>query len=145
MKLRFRGLVALIAALSLVLAACGGDSEETATTGATGSDTTTTEDMGDGDSGGELTGEVRLDGSSTVGPLSEVAAELYMAQQPGVRVTVAISGTGGGFQKFCIGETDANNSSRPISDEEIEICTENGIGFDFIQAANDALSVVVSA
>ncbi|HUF95745.1 MAG TPA: phosphate ABC transporter substrate-binding protein PstS family protein [Acidimicrobiia bacterium] len=130
MKLRSRGLMALIAILSLVVAACGGDSEETTTTGANGE---------------SMTGEVRLDGSSTVGPLSEVAAELYMSQEPGVRVTVAISGTGGGFQKFCIGETDANNSSRPISDEEVVICTDNGIGFDFIQAANDALSVVVSS
>jgi phosphate transport system substrate-binding protein len=133
MKLRIRGLIALIAVLSLVVAACGGDGETT----------TTAEDSGNG--GGELTGEVRLDGSSTVGPLSEVAAELYMAQQPGVRVTVAISGTGGGFQKFCIGETDANNSSRPISEAEIATCTDNDIAFDFIQAANDALSVVVSA
>jgi phosphate transport system substrate-binding protein len=134
--------MALIATLSLVVAACGGDGGETTTTSATGSETTTT-DADNG--GGDLTGEVRLDGSSTVGPLSEVAAELYMAQEPGVRVTVAISGTGGGFEKFCIGETDANNSSRPISDEEVVICTDNGIGFDFIQAANDALSVVVSS
>jgi phosphate transport system substrate-binding protein len=74
-----------------------------------------------------------------------VAAELYMAQQPGVRVTVAISGTGGGFQKFCIGETDGNDSSRPITDEEIAICTSNDIGFDFVQVANDALSIVVNA
>ncbi|MGF1617940.1 MAG: substrate-binding domain-containing protein [Acidimicrobiia bacterium] len=143
MKLRSRGLMALIAILSLVVAACGGDSEETTATGATGSDTTTTEAMGD--RGGELTGDVRIDGSSTVGPLSEVAAELYMAQQPGVRVTVAISGTGGGFQKFCIGETDANDSSRLISDEEAALCESNDIGYDFVQLANDALSLVVSA
>ncbi|HEX9847735.1 MAG TPA: PstS family phosphate ABC transporter substrate-binding protein [Acidimicrobiia bacterium] len=130
MKLRFTRAIALIGVLALASAACGG-----------GGDTTTTVDGGSG----QLTGTVRLDGSSTVGPLSEVAAELYMAQQPGVRVTVAISGTGGGFQKFCIGETDGNDSSRPITDEEIAICTSNDIGFDFVQVANDALSIVVNA
>jgi phosphate transport system substrate-binding protein len=130
MKLRFTRAIALIGVLALASAACGG-----------GGDTTTTADGGSG----QLTGTVRLDGSSTVGPLSEVAAELYMAQQPGVRVTVAISGTGGGFQKFCIGETDGNDSSRPITDEEIAICTSNDIGFDFVQVANDALSIVVNA
>jgi phosphate transport system substrate-binding protein len=135
---------ALIAVLALVVAGCSSDgagdsaadSNNATTTAAGGNDTT---------AGGEaLTGEVRLDGSSTVGPLSEVAAELYMQDQPGVRVTVAISGTGGGFQKFCAGETDANNSSRPIRDDEAAICEENGIGYDFVQVANDALSVVVS-
>lgn len=130
MKLRFTRAIALIGALALASAACGG-----------GGDTTTTADGGSG----QMTGTVRLDGSSTVGPLSEVAAELYMAEQPGVRVTVAISGTGGGFQKFCIGETDGNDSSRPITDEEIAVCTSNDIGFDFVQVANDALSIVVNA
>ncbi|MEX1044231.1 MAG: substrate-binding domain-containing protein, partial [Acidimicrobiia bacterium] len=75
----------------------------------------------------------------------EVAAEAYMTETPGVRVTVAISGTGGGFEKFCIGETDGNNSSRPIYDDEAAICAENGINFDFVQVANDALSVLVNA
>lgn len=139
MKLRSLGVIALMSVLALVFAACGGDGGEGIETPA---DTGTRGANGDSD----LNGEVRLDGSSTVGPLSEVAAELYMTEsQPGVRVTVAISGTGGGFQKFCIGETDGNNSSRPIKDEEIEVCTENGIGFDFIQVANDALSVVVNS
>jgi phosphate transport system substrate-binding protein len=119
---------ALLLALALVLAACGGDG-------------TTSEE---GNAGGGVAGEVRLDGSSTVGPLSEVAAERYMQQGPGVRVTVAISGTGGGFQKFCIGETDGNDSSRLIKDEEIATCEENGIAYDYIQVANDALSIVIN-
>lgn len=127
-----RRLSTSIAAISLLVVGCGnGGAADTAGTGA----------PGDGD---QLRGEVRLDGSSTVGPLSEVAAELYMQTHEEVRVTVAVSGTGGGFQKFCIGETDANNSSRPISPSEIEACESNGIGFDFIQVANDALSVVVN-
>lgn len=134
-----RKTAALLAVLALVLAACssGDDADASDTTAAPNA-------VAAADSGDELTGEVRLDGSSTVGPLSEVAAELYMQDQPGVRVTVAISGTGGGFQKFCAGETDANNSSRPIKEDEAAICEENGIGYDFIQVANDALSIVVS-
>ncbi|MEX2279133.1 MAG: PstS family phosphate ABC transporter substrate-binding protein [Acidimicrobiia bacterium] len=134
-----RRLLALLTVLAVVIAACGGSDSTDTTAAAGGTDTT----AASGDSE-ELTGEVRLDGSSTVGPLSEVAAELYMQEQPGVRVTVAISGTGGGFQKFCIGETDANNSSRLISEDEIATCESNGIGHDFIQVANDALSIVVS-
>lgn len=94
--------------------------------------------------GGDLSGTIRIDGSSTVGPLSEAAAELYMAETPGVTVTVAISGTSGGFEKFCIGETDMNDASRPIKDSEIELCGENSIGYDAIQVANDALSLVVN-
>lgn len=137
-----RRLLALLTVLALVIAACGG-SDSTDTTAAAGGTETTAASGGDEEME-ELTGEVRLDGSSTVGPLSEVAAELYMQEQPGVRVTVAISGTGGGFQKFCIGETDANNSSRLISEDEIATCESNGIGHDFIQVANDALSIVVS-
>ncbi|HSI97353.1 MAG TPA: PstS family phosphate ABC transporter substrate-binding protein [Gaiellaceae bacterium] len=99
---------------------------------------------GGSDEGGELSGTIRIDGSSTVGPLSEVAAELFQGESSGVRVTVATSGTSGGFQKFCIGETDMNDASRPIKDSEIELCDENGIGYEGIQVANDALSLVVN-
>jgi phosphate transport system substrate-binding protein len=136
----WRTLIALAAILSLLAAACGGDGEVDAI-----ADTSPTgETAAEGDGGG-ASGTVRLDGSSTVGPLSEVAAELYMEQNPDVRVTVAISGTGGGFEKFCNGETDGNNSSRQIKDEEAELCEENGIAFDFVQTANDALSLLVNA
>ncbi|MFO7548450.1 MAG: PstS family phosphate ABC transporter substrate-binding protein [Acidimicrobiia bacterium] len=144
MTLRSRW-AALAAVFALVLAACGGGDaaddggDTTTTTASGGGEQTTTTAASAG-----LSGDVRMDGSSTVGPLSEVAAELYMQKEPDVRVTVAISGTGGGFQKFCIGETDANNSSRPIKDSEIEQCAESDIQYDFIQVANDALSVVIN-
>jgi phosphate transport system substrate-binding protein len=92
-----------------------------------------------------LSGTIRIDGSSTVGPLSEAAAELFMNDYPGVRVTVAMSGTSGGFQKFCIGENDMNDASRPIKESEIALCAENGIGWDGIQVANDALSLLVNS
>jgi phosphate transport system substrate-binding protein len=91
-----------------------------------------------------LTGSIRIDGSSTVGPASEAAAELFMGENPGVRVSVNVSGTGGGFEKFCKGETDASNASRQIKDEEAAICDAAGIKYDFVTVANDALSVVVN-
>ena len=139
MHTNMKRLAAVLVAMLMIAAACGDDDGDTASDNG-GSDTT----AAGGDSGGsDLSGAVNLDGSSTVGPLSEVAAELFMRENPGVRVSVAISGTGGGFEKFCAGETDGNNASREIKDEEIALCEENGIGYDNVQIANDALSAVV--
>lgn len=132
---KFSRSVAAAAALALLLAACGGTDDVTEPT-PTPDTTVEAED--------KLTGAVNMDGSSTVGPFAEVAAELFMDENPEVRVTVAISGTGGGFEKFCNGETDASNASRLIKDEEAELCESNGISYDFIQVANDALSVVIN-
>ncbi len=89
-------------------------------------------------------GSVNLDGSSTVAPLAEAAAAAFAGVQPEVRVTVATSGTGGGFKKFCAGETDISNASRPIKDEEKQSCEAAGIGFTEIVIANDGLSVVIN-
>ncbi len=89
-------------------------------------------------------GNIRIDGSSTVAPLSEVAAELFMDENPGINVSVATSGTSGGFQKFCSGETDMNDASREIKQSEIEQCEQSNIAYDNIQVANDALSIVVN-
>lgn len=86
---------------------------------------------------------VVADGSSTVAPLTEAAATLFRDAEPNINVTVATSGTGGGFEKFCAGETDISNASRPIKDEEAAICAENGIEFTEIVMANDGLAVVV--
>ncbi len=124
--------------ISLLLAACGGG--ETSSELSEETTAATTEETGSG----ELTGSINLDGSSTVGPLSEVAAELFMQQYPGVQVTVAVSGTGGGFEKFCNGETDGNNASREIKDEEVANCEANGIASDNITVANDALTILVN-
>jgi phosphate binding protein len=88
---------------------------------------------------------VVADGSSTVAPLSEAAATLFRDIDPNVNVTVATSGTGGGFEKFCAGETDISNASRAIKEEEAAICAENGIEFTEIIMANDGLAVVVPA
>jgi phosphate transport system substrate-binding protein len=117
---------AKVAALALTLAACGGNNED-----------------GGGEDGG-LSGTITADGSSTVGPLTAAASELFNEENPDVRITVGESGTGGGFEKFCAGETDLSNASRPISDEdEVPICEENSIEYQEMVVANDALTVIV--
>jgi len=87
---------------------------------------------------------VTLDGSSTVFPISEAVAEEFQKTAPGVRVTVGISGTGGGFQKFCRGESDISNASRPITATEMEACAAAGIPFIELPVAYDGLAVVVN-
>ena len=99
---------------------------------------------GGSDDGGDLSGTIRIDGSSTVAPLSEAAAELFQNENPDVQVTVGTSGTGGGFEKFCNGETDISDASRPIADDEIEACEGQGVAFEQVTVANDALSVLVN-
>ncbi|CAN5460707.1 hypothetical protein BH23ACT9_BH23ACT9_36330 [soil metagenome] len=158
MRTNWRSLASLLLVLAMFAAACAGDDGDDAAVTTDVADPTDdaqptddaeptddaqpTDDVAD--EGGDLTGSVGLDGSSTVGPLAEVAAELFQEENPGVQVTVAVSGTGGGFQRFCLGETDGNDASREIKEEEAAICEENGISFDFLQLANDALSVIVN-
>ena len=96
-----------------------------------------------GDASG-LTGTVEIDGSSTVFPVAEAVAEEFQIANPNVRVTVGISGTGGGFQRFCAGETDISNASRPISQGEIDACAAAGIEYTELSVAIDGLSVVVN-
>jgi len=97
-----------------------------------------------GGNGEELSGTIKIDGSSTVGPISEAVAEEFMALHPDVRVTVGISGTGGGFKKFTVGETDISDASRPIKDEEKAVADKNGIEYMEIPVAYDGISVVVN-
>ncbi|MFN8556558.1 MAG: PstS family phosphate ABC transporter substrate-binding protein [Dehalococcoidia bacterium] len=92
----------------------------------------------------KLNGDIVMDGSSTVYPISQAAAEEFARFARRVRVSVGISGTGGGFKKFCNGETDISNASRPISPTEIKACAERNIEFIELPVAFDALSVVVS-
>lgn len=115
-----------IGLLALVAAGCGGGT----TAPAPGSTTSTT--------------TVTLDGSSTVFPISEAVAEEFQKSAPGVRVTVGISGTGGGFQKFCRGETDISNASRPISSSETAACKAAGIEFIELPVAYDGLAIVAN-
>ncbi len=129
-----------LSVLALVggLVACGG------ATDTAGTDTTTEGGEETADAGADLSGEVLVDGSSTVFPVSEAMAEEFGKAYPGVAVTVGVSGTGGGFKKFCADETDVTGASRPISQEEIDLCAEAGIEYIELPIAFDGLSVVVS-
>lgn len=113
----------LLCFLSLAFASCGGNQDKKAA---------------------GLAGEIRIDGSSTVFPLSEAVAEEFRAIEPAVRVTVGESGTGGGFKKLSRGETDINDASRPITSEEIELCKQGGVDYIELPVAYDGLAVVVS-
>jgi phosphate transport system substrate-binding protein len=100
---------------------------------------------GDGNGGaGGISGLIEADGSSTVGPFTSAAAQRFKEEQPDVNVTVGISGTGGGFERFCRGETDLSDASRPIKDEERGVCEKNGIKFIEFLVANDGIAVVVN-
>lgn len=90
-----------------------------------------------------LSGEVNIDGSSTVFPITEAVAEEFRSVAPGVRVTIGVSGTGGGFQKFIRGETDINNASREIQPSEIKKAEANGVEYLRLSVAYDGLAVVV--
>jgi phosphate transport system substrate-binding protein len=120
--------LAAFGVLALGVAACGGDDDD---------------DSGDSGASG-LSGQIRVDGSSTVAPLTETAAELFQGENPDVQVTVGTSGTSGGFEKFCAGETDISDASRPIEPEEEEACASENITYEEVQVANDALSVIVN-
>jgi phosphate transport system substrate-binding protein len=89
-------------------------------------------------------GMIKLDGSSTVYPIMEAVVEEFQATSPKTKLTVGVSGTGGGFKKFCAGETDFSNASRPIKATEIELCKKNGIEYIELPVAYDALTVVVN-
>jgi phosphate transport system substrate-binding protein len=127
-RLRSLGLVSAAAlALTLAAAACSSGTDEPEPS----------------DSGMDISGEINLDGSSTVFPFAEAAAELFEGEYPDTTVNVGSSGTGGGFEKFCNGETDISDASRPIEDDEIAACEANNIAFEQITVANDALTVLV--
>lgn len=120
-------LVTLVGISALALTACGGQSSNTNA----GTDA-------------KLTGEVKIDGSSTVYPITEAVAEEFIAVSPDVRVPVGVSGTGGGFKKFIAGETDINNASRKIKDAEAAEAKAAGINYMELEVAYDGLSVLVN-
>jgi phosphate transport system substrate-binding protein len=135
-------LAVLVAALALGVSACGRDDDEESggdAPAAAETDTAAAEDGGEA-----LSGTIEADGSSTVGPLVTAAAEQFQGENPDVQITVGISGTGGGFERFCAGETDLSDASRPIADDEVPVCEEAGIDFTEFRVATDALTVVVN-
>jgi phosphate transport system substrate-binding protein len=123
--------LAACGALALGAAACGNDDNESTASS--------------GSSSGDLSGNIKIDGSSTVAPFAQAAQEAFQGENPGVKITVGTSGTGGGFEKFCAGETDISDASRPIKeDEEAPICKKAGIDYKEIQVANDGIAVVTN-
>ena len=169
------GVTLLVALMALAVVACGGDDEDeapTATTGAAASTTSGTSGQAPGETPSissqttgqtapqaantpiptvaaarisELRGEINIDGSSTVFPITEAMAEEFGNTTGGnVRITVGVSGTGGGFKKFCAGETVISDASRPIKQSEVDLCAENGIEYIELPVAIDGLSVMVN-
>jgi phosphate transport system substrate-binding protein len=121
--------LAAVGALAVGVAACGSD-----------------DDNGGGGGGDkDLSGKIALDGSSTVLPFAQAAAELFNQDNPNVKITVGSSGTGGGFEKFCAGETDISDASRPIKpDEEVPVCKKGGVTYKEVQVANDGIAVITN-
>ena len=119
-----QSVLGVIVLFSLFVAGCGGGPAST-------------------QQGAGLSGAVEIDGSSTVFPIAEAFAEEFQKKEPGVRVTVGISGTGGGFKRFGVGETDINNASRPISTSEMEQAATNGVEYIELPIAFDGLSILV--
>jgi phosphate transport system substrate-binding protein len=133
MHSRFRrvGLATLAAALLLTASACGNDNSDEATETDAEADTS-------------VSGSVSISGSSTVEPISTAVREAFIAQNDGVDITVEGPGTGDGFEKFCGGETDISDASRPIKEEEIAACEEGGVEFVELEIALDGIAVITS-
>jgi len=124
---RWLAVLAAAAALTVGVAACGSSDDEST-----------------GGGSGDLSGTIRIDGSSTVAPLTEAVAEEFQTENPGVKVTVGTSGTGGGFEKFCVGETDISDASREIEAEEAATCKKEGVSYEDVHVATDALTVMIN-
>lgn len=133
---------------SLILAACSGSSATPAPSQPeTNQGEPTQASVSEPVSSSELAaleGDVIADGSSTVFPITTAVAEEFALVAPNVRVSVGLSGTGGGFKKFCVGETDISDASRPIKDAEIEICQSNNIEYVEFLVALDGLTVMIN-
>jgi phosphate transport system substrate-binding protein len=135
-KMTSRRMYASLAALaiaggSLTLAACGSSDSSSDTSGGSGA--------------ANLSGKIAIDGSSTVAPLSTAAAEAFNGNNPDVNITVGTSGTGGGFEVFCKGETDISNASRSIKDDEAEVCKKAGVEYEEIRVASDGITLITKA
>lgn len=112
-----------------IFAACGDDQSETS----------------NNDKSNEgLSGDIEIDGSSTVYPVTAAISEEFQIENPDVKVTVGVSGTGGGMKRFTVGETSISNASRPIKEEEANKAEENGVEFEELKVALDGISVVVN-
>jgi phosphate transport system substrate-binding protein len=124
--------LAAITVLALGVAACGDDGD--------GGDSA----AADVEAPSDLSGSISIDGSSTVQPLAQAAAELIQEGSPDLDITVGAAGTSGGFERFCAGEIDIADASRPIEPEEEQLCQEEGIEYEEVQVANDGIAIVTN-
>lgn len=152
-----RIVVALGLAIAMLAAACGGAEEsanqeapapeEEAVGGESEAGGASEEpaESEESEDTGSPSGSIEIDGSSTVGPLTDAIAEEYAVEAPDTIVNLGISGTGGGFERFCgTGDTQISNASRPIAEDEIELCEENGFEYTEVRVGTDALTMVVN-
>ena len=128
--------LSIVLAFSLTAAACGDDDDDASTSG--GSD-------GGSEGGGDVSGSINISGSSTVEPITSLAAESFTGENDGVDIAVDGPGTGDGFELFCNGETDISDASRQIEDEEAAACEASGISYVELQIGYDGMSVLTSA
>ena len=124
------GIVTGVLAFSLVAAACGNNNDNSGSSGSSGA------------SGGDLTGSLNISGSSTVEPISSLVAENFQSANTGVNAAVDGPGTTDGFVTFCQGQTDINDASRVISDDEKKACSDGGVNYVELAIGRDALTVV---
>ncbi|MGL5576340.1 MAG: phosphate ABC transporter substrate-binding protein PstS family protein [Sarcina sp.] len=129
-KLKSLAIVMSLVSVAGMFAACGGS--ETGSESASGDKTTT------------LSGEIKVDGSSTVAPITEAMAEEFNVENKDVKIPVGVSGTGGGFKRFVVGDTDIQDASRPIKDSEKEEASKNNVAYTDLTVAYDGVTVVVS-
>ncbi|MDP3063719.1 MAG: PstS family phosphate ABC transporter substrate-binding protein [Chloroflexota bacterium] len=148
---RIFGLLAIGAVLAVLAVACGPAATPTPTAAPTATPTpmagptpTPTPRSTPTPTPVKLSGTIEIDGSSTVFPITQAVAEEFSKVQPGVRVNVGISGTGGGFKRFTVGEIDISDASRPISASEVAAAQKNGIEYIELEVAIDGLSVMVN-
>ena len=123
--------LATTAVMALGVISCGDDDSDSDGGGSSGG-------------GGDLSGDIRIDGSSTVQPFAQAAAELFMMENSEVKITVGGAGTGDGFERFCRGETQISDASRPIEEDEVKLCEKEGISFEEVQVASDGITVVTN-
>ncbi len=142
-KFKFTSLILI---LSLLVVACG-DSNEASSDTATDDEELVTQTTVESTNevsepaAATLTGEILIDGSSTVFPITQAVAEEFTILNPDVKISVGVSGTGGGFKKFCPGETMISNASRAIKDKEVALCEENNTKYLEVQVGIDALFI----
>lgn len=128
--------LSLLLVFGLVAAACGDDDTEATDDGSAATD--------DGGEGGDLSGTIIVSGSSTVEPISVAVSEKFADANPGVEISVDGPGTGDGFELFCNGETDINDASSKVKDEQIENCEANGIEFIELRIGNDGIAMMTN-